>query len=134
VITLTIYTEPVAKARARTVVNNGKVHSFTPAKTAIAEDVIRYEIVQHYQAPPYPAKKPLALTVVFVCAKPVSKPKKTIYPVCKPDTDNYIKTLLDAGNHYLWHDDSQIVSITASKIYGDRPRIYLTLTEISNSK
>jgi Holliday junction resolvase RusA-like endonuclease len=126
-----IYTDPVAKARARTVVNNGKVHSFTPDKTAVSENVIRYEIAQHYKEPPFPAKTPLALVVVFYCAKPVSKPKKSLYPVCKPDTDNYIKTLLDAGNKFLWYDDSQIVSITALKIYGTPPRIELRLQEIT---
>jgi len=131
-IKLTIYTEPVAKARARTVVNNGKVHSFTPNKTAVAENAIRCEIVQHYKEPPFAAKTPLGLVAVFYLAKPPSKPKKVVYPVCKPDTDNYIKTLLDAGNGYLWHDDSQIVDIKACKRYGNPPRIELELSEVGN--
>lgn len=131
-INLTIYTEPVAKARARTVTINGHVQSFTPKKTAVAEDVIRYAIVQQFQEPPFPAKRPLGLVAVFYCAKPVSKPKKAVYPVCKPDTDNYIKTLLDAGNKFLWYDDSQIVDIKASKVYGTPPRIEIELSEVNS--
>ncbi len=111
---------------------NGHAQSFTPKKTAVAEDVIRYAIVQRFKEPPFPAKRPLALSVIFHCAKTASKPKKLQYPVCKPDTDNYIKTLLDAGNKYLWHDDSQIVSITALKIYGAPPRIEIELSEVSS--
>lgn len=131
-VKMTIFTEPVAKARARTVVNHGKVHSFTPNKTAVAENVIRCEVVQHYKEPPFAAKTPLGLVAVFYLAKPPSKPKRVAYPVCKPDTDNYIKTLLDAGNGYLWHDDSQIITIQASKQYGNPPRIELELSEVVN--
>jgi Holliday junction resolvase RusA-like endonuclease len=130
-VSLTIYTEPVAKGRARTVVNRGKVMSFTPDKTAAAENAIRCEIVQHYKEPPFSAKAPLELKALFVCAKPKSKPKKTIYPACKPDLDNYVKTLLDAGNGYLWADDSQIVRLGAMKHYGAPPRIELTLEEVA---
>ena len=129
-VKLTIYTEPVAKARARTVANHGHAHSFTPHKTAVAEDIIRYEIVQHYKEPPFPAKVPLALSVIFYCARPASKSKKVIYPVCKPDADNLLKLLLDSGNKFLWFDDSQICSITAKKIYGAPPRIELELSEV----
>lgn len=108
--------------------NNGRVHSFTPGATVAAENAIRWEIVQHYESPPFPPKVPLSLTCVFYCIRPKSVPKKTLYPVGRPDTDNMLKLLLDAGNGYLWVDDSQIVCITARKEYGNPPRIELTLS------
>jgi Holliday junction resolvase RusA-like endonuclease len=129
-LSLTIFTTPVAKARARTVVNNGKVHSFTPSATVVAEEAIRWEIVQHYESPPFAPKVPLSLTCVFYRIRPKGVSKKVIYPTGKPDTDNYVKLLLDAGNGYLWVDDSQIIHIDASKLYGNPPRIELKLTPV----
>jgi len=43
-----------------------------------------------------------------VCSDPI--PKTT-----RPDLDNCIKPFLDAFNHYLWHDDSCIYRLEASK-------------------
>lgn len=123
---LTIHVAPIAKARARTIVRHGKVMSYTPDKTAAAEDAIRREVVQTCHEPPFAAGIPLELKVSFICKKP--KGKKMVYPVCRPDIDNYLKLLLDAGNGYLWADDGQIVKVTAEKVYGE-PEIRLELNE-----
>ena len=45
------------------------------------------------------------------------KSSKREYPTVKPDLDNYIKSVLDAMNGIILKDDSQIVSIEASKKY-----------------
>jgi Holliday junction resolvase RusA-like endonuclease len=123
---LTIHVAPVAKARAKTVVNHGMHRTYTPDKTAAAEDAIRLEVVQTCHEPPFAAGIPLELKVSFICKKP--RGKKVSYPVCRPDIDNYLKLLLDAGNGNLWADDSQIVKISAEKVYGE-PEIRLELNE-----
>jgi hypothetical protein len=43
-------------------------------------------------------------------------------PVSKPDVDNLVKFYLDAANQILWHDDRQITSIIAHKIYSQKPK------------
>ena len=124
-IRMTIYTEAVAKGRPRVNFNNGKVHTFTPEKTMQAEYVIRQAIIEKGYNMPFSTDKPLRLYATFYILKP--KSVKREYPVCRPDIDNYLKTVLDAGNHYLWNDDSQIVTILAAKRYSDTPRIELLL-------
>lgn len=48
----------------------------------------------------------------------------------KPDIDNFLKAIMDAGNGVLWKDDSQIVFLTASiQRDSDRPRTELTIEE-----
>lgn len=51
-------------------------------------------------------------------------------PVTKPDTDNYVKSVLDACNGILFKDDSQIVDLYASKYYSDNPRVEIRVQEI----
>ena len=128
-VELIIYTEPVAKARARVVVNNGKAHSFTPVMTTLAESAIRWAILQEYKDIPFPAGMPLKLVAVFYRQRPKSLSKAEKLPVKKPDLDNYLKTLCDAMNGFLVHDDSQIVHIETRKYYGEPPRIEVSLAQ-----
>jgi len=51
-------------------------------------------------------------------------------PVVKPDIDNYTKGVLDALNNIIYHDDSQVVDLYASKFYSDKPRVELEVREI----
>lgn len=46
-----------------------------------------------------------------------------IRPTSRPDTDNYLKALLDGLNGVLFKDDSQIVDVSASKYYSATPRV-----------
>lgn len=47
--------------------------------------------------------------------------------VSKPDVDNLAKFILDCGKGVLWEDDSQIVSLSASKYYSDEPRTLMRI-------
>jgi len=124
---ITINQEPIPKARARTVVRNGKVMSFTPKATANAESSIRAQIAQNKEF--YPAGVPLTIKMWFFISKPPSISKKRTMPVTRPDIDNYCKLVLDACNKYLWADDSQIVSLEAFKRYGTPPHIELEIAK-----
>lgn len=47
----------------------------------------------------------------------------------RKDTDNCIKSALDAGNKVLFRDDSQVVTVMAEILYGsDDPRVELELS------
>lgn len=51
-------------------------------------------------------------------------------PTVKPDIDNYVKAILDALNGLAFQDDSQIAVLYARKIYSDKPRTEIEITEI----
>jgi Holliday junction resolvase RusA-like endonuclease len=76
---------------------------------------------------------PLSVTLRFYVKPPdvLAKTRKhyqalvneTISVVKKPDTDNYIKSVLDALNGEAWEDDNQISEIYAVKRYSLNPRV-----------
>lgn len=72
---------------------------------------------------------PISLKLVFYFKiLKHEKNKKNGYPVIKkPDIDNLIKFILDAGNGFLFYDDSQIYEISAKKIYGDDFKTEITI-------
>ena len=53
-----------------------------------------------------------------------------ILPVGKPDIDNVVKIILDGLNRTAWHDDAQVVSVTAEKAYGDEQCVIVTVEEL----
>lgn len=120
--------EPIPKGRARTVVKNGRVMSYTPVSTRNAEAAIRAELARCGEF--YPAGTPLELTMRFVLTKPVSVSKKRLYPVVKPDGSNLQKLVEDACNGFIWTDDSQVCRWHGEKIYGTPPRIEMEVSPI----
>lgn len=120
--------EPVAKGRPRfssRTLANGRTfaRAYTPTRTRDAEANIRWLLLQE-KPEMYEEHQALRLEVDFVVARPKSVKRK--WPVTKPDLDNYLKLLEDAGNGYLWHDDSQIVTVSMGKRYaeaGEAPHI-----------
>ncbi len=71
---------------------------------------------------------------VFTCPKtdhrkrnPIARRKKT----GKPDCDNLVKAIGDAGNGILWHDDSQIFDVRCRKFIaaqGEVPRVEIEVS------
>lgn len=58
------------------------------------------------------------------------KPKTTKLKYPSRDVDNCCKAIFDALNGVIYHDDKQIVKLTASKQWADEDCIRLVLTEI----
>lgn len=50
----------------------------------------------------------------------------------KNDIDNICKTIFDCGNGILWEDDSQIVSLIATKEYSNNPRTEIEIMPIES--
>jgi Holliday junction resolvase RusA-like endonuclease len=138
-ITFTVFGVPVPKARARVsaaLKKNGRRYTYTPERTRKAElDFITQAAIH---APETPFSGPITLSAAFHMPIPKSWPKwrkdeameYNIRPTCKPDIDNLVKLTMDAMNGIFWHDDAQIVSISATKCYSDDPRIAIYLKEI----
>lgn len=60
---------------------------------------------------------PVSVRVETYDSLPVSRPKsvESEENTFKPDIDNVIKLVLDALNGVAWHDDAQVIRITAYK-------------------
>jgi Holliday junction resolvase RusA-like endonuclease len=135
-LTFTVPGQPVAKARARTVVNRGRVHSFTPAKTANYENLVRMAFVEKYPNH-VPIEGPIQ-AVVFAyfqmpkCfrAKDGSRPED-ISHTKRPDGDNIAKSIFDAGNGVIWRDDSQISDLAVIKRYSANPRVEISIQQLA---
>jgi Holliday junction resolvase RusA-like endonuclease len=129
-----IYVVPTPKGRARVAVVGGHARAYTPAKTVKAENEIAYAIRQQcMNQGTFEAGVPLSLSATFFIEKPKSASKKVIYPVKRPDLTNYLKLLEDAMNHFVYPDDSQIITIIAKKRYAENgtvPRIELRICEV----
>lgn len=111
VVCVVIPGEPVAKARPRTTsaefttvgghrVRTRKAHTYTPDKTSQAELLIGWALREARVK--LNSTDELTVRLVFH-----SKDTK------RRDTDNLIKTVLDAANHIVWADDSQVTRILA---------------------
>ena len=115
---------PQGKSRPKTVrLKNGMSHSYTPEATVSAEQAIRWHVSQVWHDAPL--DEPISVAMVFVMPKPKSKPKKAIWPTGKPDVDNVSKLVMDALNGLLWRDDSRVVGMALTKVYGEKPGIHL---------
>lgn len=45
----------------------------------------------------------------------------------RPDLDNYVKSAMDIGNGIVFRDDAQVYRIGASKLYGDKPGMVVSV-------
>lgn len=111
------------------------VTAFTPATTRKWQAEARFIAQQQMgNQPPLSGALTLKLTVYLPIPKSLSRIKTDqalhgiLRPTTRPDLDNYIKNL-DAFNNLVWYDDSQIVTLMASKHYSDRPRVEIIVSE-----
>jgi Holliday junction resolvase RusA-like endonuclease len=114
--------KPVAKARVRIT----RFGSYTPKETKEAQAWVKYSVMEALSK-----KRQLMLSgavelnLVIQKLRPSSVPKKIMYPVVKPDVDNYAKLVMDACNGILWEDDNQVVTLRISKIYADTEGVFI---------
>lgn len=115
---------PVAKGRPRFTQTARGVHTFTPERTANWEMVVQAEM---YKVCPKPLDGPLELSVSFIFHYPKNWAKvkreaaeegESVWYEGKPDLDNLVKLIKDAGNGIIWRDDAQVVKLEADKCYG----------------
>lgn len=134
----TVYGEPQGKARARTVRSGGKVHSFTPQKTADYEELVRRAWLASGETG-YFNKTPIAVKILayFQIPKSVSKKKREemlddfVRPTKKPDADNIAKIICDGLNGIAYGDDAQVVDLEVTKYWTDGDaRVEVTIWEV----
>ena len=125
---------PVGKARARVVLNRGKVRAFTPEKTARFENLVRLAFVEKYPGH-VPLDGPLALQVTAYFEPPKSmrfkSPAEETHHTKRPDGDNICKAISDGLNGVAYKDDSQLSHIIIGKRYSYTPRTEVRIHAIS---
>lgn len=136
-VSLVIPGEPQGKARPRVVKNKytGRSVSYTPAKTAAYEKLVRAEYIK--AAPMIKFDGPVMVTIRAYLGIPESKSKKAkaqmqsgaILPTKKPDCDNIAKIVCDALNGLAYNDDSQITKLVVAKFYDNKPHVRVLIEE-----
>ena len=80
---------------------------------------------------------PVAVACLFVCHRPKKTPKKLgrTPKTTKPDSDNYLKAVLDACKSVVWADDAQVAATLVVKVVAaehDDPHTILAFSRRSD--
>lgn len=132
----TVYGTPQGKGRPRFARRGAYIHTYTPKETADYEKQIADAFKQTEQDM---FCEPIRVFVkaFYKIPKSTSKVRREmmlkgfIRPVVKPDIDNVCKAVLDALNGVAYHDDNQVVIIYGKKLYGEEPRIEVTIRSVA---
>lgn len=136
----TVPGEPKGKGRPKFARRGAFTQAYTPAKTVEYENLVRMAASEAMEGNP-PIEGPVSMVLIAICSIPNSWSKKKqasalageIYPTGKPDLDNLQKSVLDGMNKIVFGDDSQVVLITAGKLYGDKPGVSVTCEALANA-
>jgi|DEB0MinimDraft_3_1074331.scaffolds.fasta_scaffold14356_6 Holliday junction resolvase RusA-like endonuclease len=120
-ITFTVNSRPVAKARAR----KGKYGYYTPGKTTDFEALVAKEAAVAMEGvDPLEGGLKAIIWAQFTPAKSWSKKKKQaaldgeLKHTSRPDVDNIGKAVLDGMNKIVYNDDASIDHLEIRKSYG----------------
>ena len=96
--------------------------------------------LMHAEAPKQPLKGDISLKVTFGMPYVKKhyrtgkysgelKPNPPLAYTNKPDIDNMLKFVMDAGNNVVWYDDSQIWKVEMEKVYSEIPSTTIEIEE-----
>lgn len=114
--------DPIPCPRPRIAVRGKFANAYYPASYKDWKDRARELIARSTKE--RGIARPLVVELHFV----VRKPRSTKLAFPKPDIDNYVKAAMDAITAAgVWVDDSQVVSLTATKRWGSEGGIYINI-------
>jgi Holliday junction resolvase RusA-like endonuclease len=124
-VTFDVEGTPVPKGRPRFSRRGSFVSTYTPKTTADYEAKVS-EAARKAMGSSEPLEGPLAAYIYITLPVPASYTKKRTAdclsgderPTKKSDIDNFCKSIFDGMNEIVFVDDSQIVSLHATKRYG----------------
>lgn len=131
IISLKIDLKPIAKGRPRF----GKWgKTYTPQKTVAFEETLQLMVIAQLKEKdlnkclPGPFLGPCRVSLKFIYKG--KKKEIGMQRIKRPDIDNLIKSVCDALNGIIWHDDSQISHIESIKIYGEADYIQIDVYKL----
>ena len=133
-INIIIKGKPKAQQRHR---HTKRGFTYDPSKS----DKKDFLALIHAEAPKQPLKGDLSIKVVFGMPYVKKhyrtgkysgelKPNPPHAYTNKPDIDNLLKFVMDAGNNVIWYDDSQIWKVEMEKIYTEHPLTSIEIKEL----
>lgn len=131
-IEFTVKGKPVGKGRPR-FTRIG--HAYTPEKTRAYEAAVAWECRKAMEGK-LPSTLPQHVSVEVMVKPPKSwnktKTKNALGGFIapgRPDIDNYLKAVLDGCNGVAFLDDSQVVSVYATKRYAETDGVRVIIKE-----
>ena len=116
---------PIGKGRPRFAKRGKFVSTYTPTKTRDYESIIK-DAAKQAMGSSEPVETPVTVAIYITVPIPASYPKKRFKaclegserPCKKPDIDNIAKAYLDSMNQVVYKDDTQVISLHVTKVYG----------------
>lgn len=116
---------PVGKGRPKFARRGNFVSTYTPKKTKDYETVIK-EAAKKAMGSNELLETPVTVAIYITVPVPQSYSKKRTEaclkdierPIKKPDIDNIAKCFLDAMNDIVYKDDTQVLTLHVTKVYG----------------
>ena len=135
-----VYGEPKGKGRPRFNTKTG--HAITPKDTVNYETLVHMEYLDQCNGFRFEddAMLDMRIKAYYSIPKSASKKKRVamltgdIRPTKKPDMDNVVKIIADSLNQVAYRDDTQIVDCQCRKFYSDKPRVEVTIINLSNNE
>jgi len=128
--------EPVAQGRPRATTINGRPRMYDAPKSATYKNMVSM-VASRKMEKSILMEGAVGVTIIVHKTIPKSWSKKKqaqaiegdIYPIGRPDIDNYVKAVFDGLNGIVFRDDSQVTHIIASKIYASTPGVSVSISE-----
>lgn len=139
-ITLELPGEPKGKQRPRVTMRGGFATAYTPKETVNYETYVKTCYIQQNRHEMLEGPIRAEVKAYFSIPKSTSQKRRKlmvdgeIKNTKKPDCDNVAKIILDSLNGIAYHDDSQICELTVEKLYGEQPRVVLTLSKLEENQ
>jgi len=116
---------PVGKGRPRFARRGNFVSTYSPTKTRDYEDLIK-DAARKAMGSNELLETPVTVAIYITVPIPSSYSKKRTEaclsgserPIKKPDIDNVAKCFLDAMNEIVYKDDTQVLTLHITKVYG----------------
>jgi Holliday junction resolvase RusA-like endonuclease len=124
-VTFMVEGTPVPKGRPRFARRGKFVSTYSP-KTTVDYETKVSEAAKAAMGSSEPLETPVGAYIYITLPIPASYSKKRIQaclsgqerPTKKSDIDNYCKAVFDGMNGIVFADDSQVVSLHSTKVYG----------------
>jgi Holliday junction resolvase RusA-like endonuclease len=136
IFTIDVDPEPYVKTRFYLNKSKQKIYGYNPQEKYLEQ--IKWQVKPY--APEVPLTSPILMDITFYLPIPktTSGIKKRqmlngrIYHIKRPDLDNLAYNVTNALKGIIYADDSQIIDMHFKKIYGEKPKIVVKVSEQTN--